>query len=115
MNNLKGHDLGKYQRLIFVEGERVRGTFHVLLGFGPGSQRVWVKPFDVTVYADEAHTWGRMLYSQDLTASVEDGEVQLKEHTINSDLLDTVRDVWDEMLAAIAAAVTAALEQEAKP
>jgi len=102
---LKAHDMGRFQRLVLVEGPRVRGTFAVLLS--PSDRDSWVKAHDVVIY-DESHHSGMCFYSNDLTGSVKDGVASLSKHMVAPRLLADVEDVWSEMLEAMVAAVDAA-------
>lgn len=105
MGETKAYDLGRFQRLVGVDGKRVSGTFMVLSA--KNSRQMWVTTVDVVVW-DEGHNSGRVLHSQDLTASVQDGEADLHERSIASNKVDDVLDVWDEMKAALVAAAEAA-------
>lgn len=100
---MKGHDLSKHQRLVYVKGPRVSGTFWVVGRTKPG-QEVWVKAVDVTIFDSPERHSGRTLSSRDLTASVKDGVAHLRERSITPDLLADVQDVWDEMKEVLVAA-----------
>lgn len=95
---MKAFDLSKYQRLIGVESDRIRGNFYAL-ATKPG-ERIWIHPTDITIW-DEHHLSGRTLYSGDLSGSVEDGVATISKHMVNSSKLADVEDAWDEMLAVL--------------
>lgn len=101
---VKAYDLSMYQRVIGVEGSRVSGQFKVLT-MRDGSEG-WVSAIEVTVW-DEDRRSGRLLYSNDLNASVKGGEVKLSKHMVASNKLADVEAVWDDMIAAILAAFEA--------
>lgn len=99
---MKGYDMSEHWRLVGIDGcERITGTFWVTR---PESDNdtIWVKAVDVTVWSEGRHH-GRVLYSGDLAASVKNGAVDLRRRLIRDDKLDDVEEVWDDMLAAIAA------------
>lgn len=104
MIETRAYDMSKYQRVIGFDGDRISGTFHVLAS--SGDSEAWVKPIDMQIW-DEGHHSGRILYSNDLTASVLDGEADLREHMIASNKLADVQAVWDEMKAALVTIVEA--------
>lgn len=100
----QAHDMSAYWRLFTYQHGRINGTFVVHAGKdGPHN----VNPYDVTVYADEARTWGRVLYSKDFTAFVRDGEIEIPKHMIREDIRHDVEDAWGDMLTAIRACVDA--------
>lgn len=107
---MKTYDLSRYQRLVGVEGGLVTGTFAVLLPVGGRDRTVWVRTHDVTVWHDPEHRSGRVLYSGDLTGSVQGGVAEISEHMIGARVRDDVLAVKDEMKAALVAVVAAALE-----
>ena len=100
--------MSRFYRLIGVEGGRVAGTFVVLLP-PDESRAAWVMAHDVTIYGDDAHTWGRVAYSNDLKGSVRGGVATLSKHMINQGIFADVEDVWDEMLAVLVEVVDAAI------
>lgn len=104
---IQAYDLGRFQRIVQVDGSRIRGKFQVLSARDDRDE-AWVSAIDVTVYADDDRSWGRVFYSNDLTGSVKDGVAQLSKHMVASNKLHDVEDVWDEMLAVLAAAAAAA-------
>jgi hypothetical protein len=104
MSETRAYDMSKYQRVIGFDGDRISGTFHVLAS--SDDSEAWVKPIDMQIW-DEGHRSGRILYSNDLTASVLDGEADLREHMIASNKLADVQAVWDEMKAALVTIVEA--------
>lgn len=106
MSEIHAYDLGRYQRIVQVDGNRVRGKFEVL--YARDGREFWVSAIDVTVYADEARSWGRIFYYGDLKGSVENGVASLSKHMVSSDRLADVEDVWDEMLEVLVAAAGAA-------
>lgn len=100
----QAHDMSRYWRLFTYQHGRINGTFVVMAGKeGPHN----VKPFEVSVYADEGHTWGRVLRSEDLTAFVKDGEIDIPKHMIREDVRYDIEGAWDDMLVAIRACVAA--------
>ena len=105
-DEIKGYDRSNTNRLVSVEGPRVRGTFSVLKAYP--DREAWVTAHDVTVYWDDERSSGRILYSKDLTGSVKDGVARLEKHSVASNKLADVEQVWDEMLAALVVAVEAA-------
>lgn len=105
-DEIKGYDRGKGFRLVLVEGPRVHGTFAVLKAYP--DREAWVTAHDVTVYWDDERRSGRILYSNDLTGSVKDGVAQLEKHSVASNKLADVEQVWDEMLAALVVAAGSA-------
>ena len=66
-----------------------------------------VKPFDVTVYGDDSHSWGRVMYQQDFTVFVKDGVVDLPKHMIRGDVRYDVEDALSDIIAAVEACVLA--------
>jgi hypothetical protein len=103
---IESYDMGRFHRLVGVDGPRVRGTF-VVMGTKNPDKEVWVKAHDVVIW-DEGHNSGICFYSNDLTASVKDGVAELSKHMVKSSLLADVEDVWDEMLEVLVAAVEGA-------
>lgn len=95
---MKAFDLSRYQRLIGVESERIRGNFYALSTEVGG--RIWIYPTNVTIW-DERRLTGRTLFSGDFAASVRSGLPRISKHMINPSLLAAVEDVWDEMLAVL--------------
>ena len=85
------YDMGKFWRLVTVDGGLVTGTFWVSLGRSADSQAVHVKTVDVVVWADERRSSGRVLYSDSLTAFIEDGEVRVPEHMIREQVREIGR------------------------
>lgn len=66
--------MGRYFRLVGVEGDMVRGVFVVNLN-GKGRvtnlmQTVWITAHDVTIYGDPEKSWGLIYGRDDLTGSV---------------------------------------------
>ncbi|QDZ15794.1 hypothetical protein [Humibacter ginsenosidimutans] len=98
------YDMSQFQRIIGVENGRVTGLFHVL-----STKRgdYHVKPVDVTVWDDNEHHSGRVLYSSDLTAFVRDGDVDIPPHMIATEKHADVLDAMGAMEAAILAATEA--------
>lgn len=87
-------------RLVHVSGP-VRGTFWVSYGF-KGAVRV--QAIDVTIWCADA---GRSRVVRELYACVEDGQVDIPEHMIGSEVRDCVLDRLDDMKAAVLAAAEA--------
>ena len=103
MSEPKGHDMSRYWRLVSVENGRVTGTFWI---DAPGKRgRQTVNAVDVTVWADDARTWGRVV--KDMTAFIEGGEVSISPHMIAEQVRDDVLSQIDAMKAAVLAAVNA--------
>lgn len=100
----QAHDMSRFWRLFTYQHGRINGTFVVHSG-KDGVHHV--KPYEVTVYADEAHTWGRSLYSRDMTAFVKNGALSIPKHMIREAVLPEIEDAWDEMIAAIQACIEA--------
>lgn len=80
---MKAYPLSRYQRLVGISGGLVTGTFKVLRA--RVGDRAWVETVDVTVSDDEDHRSGIVLYSGDLTASVENGVADLRDYMIHPD------------------------------
>lgn len=99
---MKAFSMGRFHKLVAVEGERVRGTFAVLLG-QPGKP-TYVKPFDVTVYDEGRHS-GIVFYSGDMVGNVIDGVASIQERSITDSKRWDARDAWAELCDAIAAVV----------
>ncbi len=93
------HDMSEHWRLVSAEAandtHRVYGTWWV--------SRDNVKTVDVTIWDSQAK-YGRVFYSDDLTAFVEHGEVDLPKHMIRSDKLAEAEAAWDLLVEVIAAA-----------
>ena len=100
----QAHDMSRFWRLFTYQHGRVNGTFVVMAG-KDGVHNV--KPFEVTIYADEDHSWGRVLYSQDLTAFYRDGAVDVPRHMIREAVRFDIEDAWGDVLAAIEACIAA--------
>lgn len=99
---MRAFDMSRYQRVIAVDEGRIRGTFHV--SGSDQAKTTWVKAHDVVIW-DEGHRAGRVFYSNDLAGSVTGGNAELSKHMVNPRLLPDVEDVWEEMLAVLAAVV----------
>ncbi len=100
MTDEKAYDLGRFQRIVGVEGPMVHGNF-TALSTRDGSDTI-VQPLEVTIYHDESHHSGRILTFGELTAWVHpDGSVDMSKHSIREDKLAEVESVWDEMVAAV--------------
>ena len=114
MADVTAHDMGRYWRLVTVDGGLVTGAFWVALPLpAHRNQSVHVKTVDVIVWADERHTSGCCLDSADLTAFVDDGEVRIPEHMISKQIRWDVLDAMDAMKIAIRLAAEAAVRPEA--
>lgn len=95
----RAFDLGRFQRIVGVEGPRVRGNF-TALAVQPDAT-VHVSPLDVTIY-DEHRSGGISLHHGDLSATVRpDGEVEIPDHMIRERVRYDVADVRAEMESAI--------------
>lgn len=108
MSAPRAYDMGEHWRLVGVEGGRVTGTFWVSLP--TDRYGAIVRPVDVTVWFDEQHTGGRILYSGDLSATVRDGDIDLSEHRIDERKRADVLDAMDAMHTAIRLAVEYAVK-----
>lgn len=64
-------DMSDYWRLVSAQQGRVRGTWWVSRHHSDG---LHVSSVDVTLYADDEHTWGRTCSDQ-IRATIVDGEV----------------------------------------
>ena len=108
MSTVHGYDMSRFQRIIAVEGGRVTGLFHVL-----STKRgdYHVKPIDVTIWDDDRIS-GRVLYSGDLTAFVEGGEVDIPPHMIRREKHADVLEAMGAMESAVRAAVLAFRESD---
>ncbi len=94
--------MSEHWRLVGIDGcPRISGTFWVTRP-ETDEDTIWVKSVDVTVWSEGRHH-GRILYSGDLAASVKGGVVDLRRHMLRADKLADVEEVWDDMLAVIAA------------
>lgn len=100
----RAHDMSRFWRIYSYQHGRINGTF-VVHGAKDGAHHV--KPYDVTVYADESHSWGRVLRSDDLTAFYRSGAVNIPAHMIREAIRADVEDAIDEISAAIADCVAA--------
>lgn len=103
----RAYDMSEHQRIYTVESDNITGLF-TALGNKP-DRNIWISTLDATIWFNNRQ-WGRVYYSNDLKASVKDGEVDLPKHMISSDLLAEVEDVWDEMCEVIAAVAAKHLE-----
>ena len=105
MSEPTAHDMTRFWRIFTIQHGRINGTFIVKAG----RDRVHnVTPEDVTIYGDDAHSWGRVLYGKDLIAFVrEDGSIDLPEHMIKESLRYDVLDAKDDLISAIRACVEA--------
>lgn len=102
---VQAYDMGRFWRLVSVDSGRVTGTFWVT--HGPDGEVNHVRPVDVAVWADDQHTWGRVLYSDSLTAFVNGDEIRIPEHMIREQVRADVLDAMDAMTNAIRLAVAA--------
>lgn len=99
------HDMTRFWRIFTIQHGRINGTFIVKAG----KDRVHnVTPEDVTIYADDAHSWGRVIVGRDLTAFVrDDGEIEIPRHMIREAIRFDVEDAMDDLIACIRACVEA--------
>ncbi|ONI65646.1 hypothetical protein CSIV_05040 [Microbacterium sp. CSI-V] len=97
-------DMSSFWRIFTYQHGRISGTF-VVHGGKDGAHHV--KPYDVTVYADDSHSWGRVLRSDDLTAFYRNGSVEIPAHMIREGVRPDVEDVMGELVVAIAACIAA--------
>lgn len=103
----------RYHRLVQVEARRITGLFDVLLSVHPDRDNTaWVKPHEVTVWADDRRTSGRVLYPDALAARVTDGIATLT--IIRGGVFADVMDVEDDMLAVVALAAHTAIASGAE-
>lgn len=72
-NEIKGHDMSRYWRLVSNEGGLITGTWWVTRPDRRGEQHV--EPIDVVMWSEGRHH-GLSLRSGDFTAFVKDGEVE---------------------------------------
>lgn len=95
----KAYDMGRFQRIVGVEGPRVRGSF--IAHATNEDDRIHVSPFDVTIW-DEGHLSGRIIHHEDLLAFVDpEGTVDIPKHMLREDKRHDIEDVWDEMVSAV--------------
>lgn len=101
------HDMSAHWRLISAQGESethsISGTWWV--------SATNVKPVDVSIWVKRAQ-YGRVFYSDDMTAFIRDGEVDLPRHMIRSSASAEAEDAWDLLLEVIAAAAAAFRPEE---
>lgn len=99
------HDMTRFWRIFTIQHGRVNGTFIVKAGKGRVHN---ITPEEVTIYGDDAHSWGRVLRSGDLTAFVrEDGSIDIPKHMIRERSRYEVEDAIDDLLACLRACVAA--------
>lgn len=99
MSEQRAYDMGRFQRIVGVEGPRVRGSFRATST--KKGDKVHVSPIDVTIY-DEGHNSGRIIRDDDLIAFVKpDGEVDIPKHMLRENTRYDIEDVWDEMASAV--------------
>lgn len=99
MSEQKAYDLGRFQRIVGVEGPRVRGNF-IALATADG-QTIHVSPIEVKIW-DEGHHSGRIIRPDDMTAFVKpDGEVDIPKHMLRENTRYDIEDAWDEMVSAV--------------
>lgn len=106
---ITAHDMSRFQRIFTVERGRVTGLF-VALVVPKDRDLVMVTPYDVTVWADDAHTWGRTLVSRDFTAWVRGDTVDVPGHMITADKRDDIAAALSDFITAIQAVADRALE-----
>lgn len=106
MSEARAYDMGKFWRLVSVDGGRVIGTFWVSVP--EGDREGHVKTVDVTVWDGPQRNWGRVLYSHSLTAFVKGDEVRIPEHMIDKEVRADVLDAMDDMQNAVRLSVRAA-------
>lgn len=101
---MRAFDMSKYQRIIASEG-RVRGDWKVFGGVGRNPEHLIVTPIDVVIYDQERRS-GRCFYSNDFTATVEDGTVEVRGDGDKSKMaeIDEVREEFDATLLLVAEA-----------
>jgi len=97
-----GHDMSRYWRLVSVEGGPITGTVWVSI---PRKGEQTVKAVDMTLWADEKHSWGRLI--KDMTAFIRNGVVEISKHMIEERVREDVLDQIDAVKVAILAAAAA--------
>jgi len=107
---MKAYSMDRFWRIVGVDGGRVTGTFVAVIPAGRLDDRTMVTPLDVTVWHDDEHTSGRILYGKDFVAWVDGENVNMPKHMIASNKLADVEDAWEPMLAALRAVALVASE-----
>lgn len=101
---MSAHDMTRFWRIFTVDHGRVRGDF-IVYAAKVGVHDV--KPLNVTLWADEAHTWGRVVKYDDFIAMVRDDGITIPAHMIRADVRLDIEDAMDDLLAAMRQCVDA--------
>lgn len=104
MNDVTGHDMSRFWRLVSVKNGLVTGTFWVSRPNDKRDEQI-VKAVDVLVWHEKEHYSGRVI--NDMTAFIRGGEVDLPPHMIREQVRDDVLAKIDEVKVAILAAAAA--------
>ena len=107
---MKAYSMDRFWTIVGVEGGRVTGMFVAVIPMSRLDDRTMVYPLDVTVWHDDEHTSGRLLYGKDFVAWVDGENVTLAKHMIASDKRADVEGAWEPMLAALRAVALVASE-----
>jgi len=108
MSDIKAHSMARFWHVVGVDGARLTGTF-IVMASPRRSGEFLVYPHDVTVW-DEARNGGRILYRNDFTAWVRDGDVDVPKHMVNGDKLAELEEVWNIFIEVIRAVATIAAQ-----
>lgn len=106
---ITAHDMSRFQRIFTVEGGRVTGLFVALVTESEPDSAM-ITPYDVVVWADDAHTSGRTLVSRDFTAWVRGDMVDVPGHMITADKRDDIAAALSDFITAIQAVADRARE-----
>ena len=104
MTEAIAHDMSQFWRIFTYQHNRISGTFVVHADKDAAHH---VKPYDVTIWADDSHSWGRVVKSDDFTAFVKAGEIEIPAHMIREAVRADIEDARDELIVAIRACVEA--------
>jgi hypothetical protein len=97
-----GHEVLRYWRLVSIEGGPCTGTVWISI---PHKGEQTVKAVDMILWADEKHSWGRLI--KGMTAFIRNGVVEISKHMIEEKVRDDVLDQIDAVKVAILAAAAA--------
>ena len=101
---MSAHDMTRFWRIFTVYHGRVRGDFIV---YATKTGAHYVKPLDVTLWADGAHTWGRVVKYDDFIANVKADGIEIPAHMIRADVRPDIEDAMEDLLAALRECVDA--------
>lgn len=104
MSEAVAHDMSQFWRVFTYQHKRISGTFVVHADKDAAHH---VKPYDVTIWADDAHSWGRVIKSDDFTAFVKAGEIEMPSHMIREAVRYDIEDAMEDLIEAIRACVAA--------